>query len=222
MNKKNIFQVLLNLVFLVIFNIVFFVAGGIQHEVSAWIAYGFIHFAYITLTIVPFFVRKSSSAAVFGLSLYSISVAYFIIEFIIGLIFILVQPEGYKVSLIVQIIIAGIYFILLFLNLIANEDTADNLEKQEAELVYVKQSCAMLKGLMLTTDDKALKKKIEKAYDLVHASPTKSNSSVRDYEGTVIDLIEVLERNISRNDVAAANATLDKIIKNANERNLRL
>ena len=39
---------------------------------------------------------------------------------------------------------------------------------------------------------------------------------------TVIDLIEVLEGNVSRNDVVAANTTLEKIMKNANERNRRL
>ena len=37
-----------------------------------------------------------------------------------------------------------------------------------------------------------------------------------------MDLIEVLEQNVARNDVAAANTTLDKIMKNANERNRRL
>ena len=72
------------------------------------------------------------------------------------------------------------------------------------------------------TADKALKKKIEKAYDFLHSSQVKSNGSVRDYEMTVIDLIEVLEGNVSRNDVVAANTTLEKIMKNANERNRRL
>lgn len=222
MNKKNILWILLDLVFLVVFNVVFFVAGGTQHPASVWISYGFIHFAYIMLLVTPFLVRKSSSAAVFGFSLYSISSTYFFVAFITGIVFVVMHPETYKASLLVQVVIAGIYAIMLLSNMIANEHTADSIERHEVELQYVKQSSAMLKGIMEMTDDKTLKKKIEKAYDLLHSSQVKSSSSVRDYEVTVMDLIEVLEGNVSRNDVVAANTTLEKIMKNANERNRRL
>ena len=37
-----------------------------------------------------------------------------------------------------------------------------------------------------------------------------------------MDLIEVLEQNINRNDLIAASTTLDKILKNADERNRRV
>lgn len=222
MNKKNVLWILLDLVFLVVFNVVFFVASGTQHPASVWISYGFIHFAYIMLLVTPFLIRKSSSAAVFGFSLYSISSTYFFVAFIAGIVFIVMHPETYKASLLVQVVIAGIYAVMLLSNMIANEHTADSIERHEVEIQYVKQSSAMLKGIMEMTDDKALKKKIEKAYDLLHSSQVKSNGSVRDYEVTVIDLIEVLEGNVSRNDVVAANTTLEKIMKNANERNRRL
>lgn len=222
MNKKSVLWILLDLVFLIVFNIVFFVMGGAQHPASVWISYGFIHFAYIMLVITPFLIRKSSSAAVFGFSLYSISSAYFFAAFILGVIFIAAHPENYKWSLIVQVVIAGFYAIMLISNMIANEHTADSIERHEMELQYVKESSAMLKGIMEMTSDKALKKKIEKAYDLLHSSQVKSSGAVRDYEVTVMDLIEVLEQHVARNDVAAANTTLDKIMKNANERNRRL
>ncbi len=222
MNKKSVLWILLDLVFLIVFNIVFFVMGGAQHPASVWISYGFIHFAYIMLVVTPFLIRKSSSAAVFGFSLYSISSAYFIAAFIVGVIFIAAHPENYKWSLIVQVVIAGFYAIMLISNMIANEHTADSIERHEMELQYVKESSAMLKGIMEMASDKALKKKIEKAYDLLHSSQVKSSGAVRDYEVTVMDLIEVLEQNVARNDVAAANTTLDKIMKNANERNRRL
>ena len=222
MNKKSVLWILLDLVFLIVFNIVFFVMGGAQHPASVWISYGFIHFAYIMLVVTPFLIRKSSSAAVFGFSLYSISSAYFFAAFIVGVIFIVAHPENYKWGLIVQVVIAGFYAIMLISNMIANEHTADSIERHEMELQYVKESSAMLKCIMEMASDKALKKKIEKAYDLLHSSQVKSSCAVRDYEVTVMDLIEVLEQNVARNDVAAANTTLDKIMKNANERNRRL
>ena len=106
--------------------------------------------------------------------------------------------------------------------MLANENTAESIERHEVELQYVKRSSAMLKGIMDMTDNKTLKKNIEKAYDLLHSSQVKSDNSVYDYEVMVMDLIETLENNVSKNDDEAANAVLEKIIKNANERNRRL
>lgn len=156
MNKKNFLWIILDLIFLVIFNVVFFVISGTEHPVSVWISYGFIHLAYITLLITPKLIRKSSSSSVFGFSLYSISSTYFLVEFIIGVIFIFAKPESYKVSLVVQIITLGIYAAMLISHMIANEYTADNIERHELELQYVKNCSAQLKGIMNQVTDKNL------------------------------------------------------------------
>lgn len=222
MNKKNILWIILNLVFLVIFNVVFFVIGGTEYPVSVWISYGFMHLAYIMLLITPKLIRKSSSSSVFGFSLYSISSTYFLVEFIIGVIFIFAKFESYKGSLIVQIIIGGIYGVMLVSHMIANEYTADSIEQHEKELQYVNECSARLKGIIDQVEDKNIKKKIEKAYDTLRSSQVKSNNAVRDYELKVIDLIDALEQNINRNDLVTASATLDKILKNADERNRRV
>ena len=222
MNNKNFLWVILDLIFLVIFNVVFFVISGTEHPASVWISYGFIHLAYIMLLITPKLIRKSSSSSVFGFSLYSISSTYFLVEFIIGVIFIFAKPESYKVSLVVQIITFGIYAAMIISHIIANEYTADNIERHELELQYVKNCSAQLKGIMNQVEDKNIKKKVEKAYDTLHSSPVRSNNTARDYELTVMDLIEVLEQNIERNDLIAASTTLDKILKNADERNRRV
>ena len=70
--------------------------------------------------------------------------------------------------------------------------------------------------------DKQLRKKVEKLYDLLHSSPAKSNNSVRDYELTVLELIDALEGNIDRNDISEAETTISKIERSASERNRRL
>ncbi len=222
MNKKNLLWIILDLIFLVIFNVVFLVISGTVHPVSAWISYGFIHLSYITLLITPKLIRKSSSSSVFGFSLYSISSIYFLVEFIIGVIFIFAKSESYKVSLVVQIITFGIYAVMLISHMIANEYTDDNIVRHELELQYVKNCSAQLKGIMNQVEDKNTKRKIEKAYDTLHGSPVRSNTAARDYELAVMDLIEALEQNIERKDLIAASTTLDKILKNADERNRRI
>lgn len=222
MNKKQILWILLDLVFLIVFNVVFFVVGGTDYPSSVWLSYGFIHFAYIMLLITPYLIRKSKNTAVLGFPLYSISATYFLVVFIVGLLFIFTRPDSFKVPLIVHVIIAGVYAILLISNMIANESTADSVELHDMELRYVKNASAKLKGIMDSISDKTLRKKVEKLYDLLHSSQVKSNTTVRDYELTVLELIDALADNIRDNDSNAAERTMFTIEQNANERNRQL
>ena len=222
MNKKSILYILLDLVFLAVFNTVFFVVGGTEHPASVWISYGFIHFSYIMILITPFLIRKSSSAAVLGFSLYSISAAYFFAEFIVGLIFIFVRSESYKAALVVQIIIAGIYAILLLSNMIANEHTADSVERHEDEVSYIKTASSRVKLLLDNTNDKKANKEIEKAYDLLHSSPSRSISTVKALESEILDKVSELETAVKADSVANVITFAGEIIALTEERNRRI
>ena len=219
MNKKRMLWIFLDLVFLIVFNVVFFTVKGTDQPSSVWISYGFIHFAYIMLLVTPLLIRRSANTAILGFSLYSISSIYFIIAFIAGLIFIFIQPESYKAALIVQVIIVGIYAVMLISHMIANERTADSIEQHEMELQYVKDASSKLKRIMDSISDKQLSKKVEKLYDLLHSSPVRSNDSVHDYELSVLNLIDVLEEILGRNDIPAAETIISRIEQYANERN---
>lgn len=222
MNKKNILWIILDLIFLVVFNTVFFVMTGFQHPASVWISYGFIHFAYLMVIVTPFLIRKSSSAAVFGFSLYSISSAYFLIEFITGIIFIILKSESFRVTLVVQIVIAGLYGVLLISHLIANESTADNIERHEDEVAYIKTAASRVKALIGKPKDKKANKEIERAYDLLHSSPTKSTSTVRYLESAVMNQISDLEEAVQAGETDLIIATAGEIISTMEERNRKL
>ena len=222
MNKKSILYILLDLIFLVIFNVVFFVASGTEHPASVWISYGFIHFSYIMILITPLFVRKSSSAVIFGFSLYSISSTYFFVEFIIGLIFIFIKSESYKPALITQIILAGIYAILLISNMIANENTADSLEKHEDEVAYIKNVSSRVKLLVGKANDKKANKEIERVYDLLHSSPTRSTSTVKLIEEQIKNMIIDLEDAVRANDYTTIITVSGELISLIEERNRKI
>lgn len=57
--------------------------------------------------------------------------------------------ESYKPALIVQVIIAGFYAIMLISHMIANESTADSIERHEMELRYVKDCSARILPLLI-------------------------------------------------------------------------
>ena len=220
--KKNILWILLDLVFIVVFNVVFFVAGGTSYPASVWISYAFIHLAYLMLLATPILTRKSSSAAVFGFSLFTISSVYFIVEFIVGLVFILIKQDTVKTALIVQVIIAGIYLIILLSNLIANENTADSVERHEQEVAYIKQATSRVKLLQDKLDSKEANRKIEEAYDALHSSPTKTADTVRYTEASIREAVTDLEEAVRAKDEATAIAKAQQIISLTEERNLNL
>ena len=222
MNKKTLLWVLLQLVFLIVFNILFFVTIGTVHPASVWVSYGFIHFAYIMLMITPLLVKGTTNSSVFGYPLNAVSTAYFILAFLVGIGFIVAHPESYIYALVTQIILFGIYAVLLLSHMIANEETAESIERHEMDLEYVKDASSHLKRIADSIDDKQFYKKVERLYDLLHASPVKTNNSVRDYELLVLDLIDELEMCIANNDYSTAELTINKIERNANERNRRL
>lgn len=222
MDKKKRLQILMNLIFIVVFNVCFFIVLGLNHRSSGWISYIFIHISYIMLICTPFFVRETKNKLVIGFPLYKISQNYFILTLTSGLIFILWNLESYKISLTIHLILSGVYGVLLLANMIANEHTVDNIEKQSLELIYVKDASSRLKSILSYIDDRKLYKKIERVYDLLHSSPSKSNESVRHYELTVLELIDILEHNVEVGDVSEIELTIKKIERNASERNNKL
>ena len=222
MSRKNILYLLLDLIFIFVFNIIFFVSGGSEHEASVWIAYGFIHFSYIMLLLTGFLTSKTTNTATLTLPLYFISTIYFIVTFLVGIIFFIAHPASYKSSLIIQIIISGIYFVILITNIIANDKTAESISTHEQDLQYMKKTSAQLQSILNSATDKATRKNIERLYDLLHSSPAKSNNSVKHYEITVMNLIEELRSLMYDGDNAAINEKIIQIEQIANERNNKL
>ena len=219
MNKKNVLWTLLDLVFLIVFNTVFFVVGGADHPASVWISYSFIHLAYIMILITPILTRKGKNSAVFGFSIYAISSAYFLVEFVVGVIFILIGLESVKIPLIVQMIIAGIYAILLLANLIANESTADSERRHDEEVSYIKTASLRVKSLMNKSDNKKINKEVEKIYDLLHSSPVKSVPDVYTLETAIINKISELEQAVFSNEDDNIKRITRDITRDVEERN---
>ena len=222
MKKINVLWIILDLIFLIIFNTIFFMAGGTEHSASVWLSYGFIHFAYLLLILTPYMVRKSKSSAVFGFTLFSITPVYFLIQLVVGIIFIFVFPEKTTTAFLIQLCIAGLYGIILISNLLANEHTANSEEKRQNQIAYVKEASIKLKGLIDQINDKEAKKKIEAVYDTVYSSPVKSHPNLADIENRIIHSINALQNEVyagnKENIITLANSLFNDI----NERNMHL
>ena len=218
--KKSVLYIALDLIFLVVFNIIFFLLKPEQNPASVWISYGFIHFAYIMVIATPILVNKGKHASVFGAVTTTISAVYFFAVFVIGIIFILARPESFKACLIIQILLAAAYGIVLIINLIANETTAEKEAKREKEILFVKTCSERLKSAMELATDKEVKKAIEKAYDEVYSSPVRTHEAVRAAEMQIYNQTQQLYNVVESKDEALA--LCKEILRNTKERNLKL
>lgn len=218
MNKKTVLWGILDLIFLVVFNTIFFVVGGTDHVASVWIAYGFIHFAYVMLLITPFLMRKNIRATILGLPLHLISSVYFLTAFVVGIVFVLLKAESYKASLLFQVIIAGVYGILLVVNLIANEHTQAAEQRHAEEVGYIKEAASRVEALIGRLNDKKVNKALEKAYDILHSSPVRTTPAVAEIESNIMRLIADLEEAVLANNESDVIVTARGIVIMAEDR----
>jgi hypothetical protein len=222
MKKINALWIILDSVFLIIFNAVFFMTGGVHHKASAWISYGFVHFAYLALLATPKLIPSGKSSAVFGFSLYSVSIAYFLTELAVGAAFMLKAPDGYEAALITQLILSGLYVVTLISNMIANEHTADTEAKRNYQIEYVKQASSELKSLLGGLADKETRANVEKAYDALCSSPVKSHPSLAQAEQQILSSLGSLRTAVSAGDKTQIVAIANQLLTAVNERNRQL
>lgn len=219
MSKKCLLNVILDLIFIIVFNIVFFVAGGFDRPMSVWIAYIFIHVAYIMVLVTPLFAVKSSVSAIFNFSIYYVSTIYFVIEFIVGLVFIIAQGDSYVASLIVQLILLGLYIGVLIANLLANDTTAESVARDEAENAYIKSISSQIKLLISKPTDKKAQKEIEALYDLIHSSPSRSSNDAKPIEAQMQVKYYELEVAVKANNADTISTIISDFTSLVEERN---
>jgi len=193
--------------------------GGTKHNTSVWISYGFIHFAYVMILLTPALTRKSQSAAVFGFTLSAISMGYFFLELIAGVIFILVAPDSYKTALLLQLCIAGFYGIILVLNLITNEHTAAFEDERHQQVSYIMDASAKLRVLLANEHDRGAKRNIELIYDAVRSSPVKTYPEAAQIEHNIAQLINELEVEVSTGNGENIASLTKSLLSAIDERN---
>jgi hypothetical protein len=144
------------------------------------------------------------------------------VEFLTGIIFILVAPESGTAALLVQICIAGFYGVVLVANLLANEHTADAVEKRKPQIEYIKSASMQVKLLLGQIQDKEARKKVEKVYDTLYSSPVKSHAGLEQMEKRILQSISEFEGIVSRGDKEKVISSANALLAAVNERNLRL
>lgn len=223
MNRQRILWIILDSVFIILFNIFFFAFAKSDMPGSVWVNYSFIHFSYLLMICTSLLVRKGNSGATdYARPLYLGTWAYFLVTLFVDVVLILIAPEKSKASWLINATFLAIAAIYLLANMISNEHIADNMEKQEKDLQYIRKMSARLKPLINEAHDSNVSRKIERLYDTIMASPVKSNDSAQVVEAQLIGMVAELENSLQEGMSMDQTRIVDEMQKLANRRNSML
>ena len=214
--KKNVLWLLIAVILLTAFNAAFFLVTN-ERTSATWISYGDIHIAFLMLFLSLSLVGKEKNKAILNLSLNAVSVIYFIIELLIGVIVISLSPQTPTAAILVQSILFAIYLVIFLSVLLANQHTMEAEAQHASDIQFIKTSAARIKILVNQVDEFSQRRLIEQAYDAVRSSPSKSDYSVATIESDISVQINTLEAAIGCHDskavISAANAITSAIYK---------
>ena len=199
MNSKQIMRTVVYIGYIIIYNLIFFMKGGMDSSVAGWIAYGFVWLAILISYIAPLYCKNYKRIPENLVTNYTFSWIYSAVTIVFNAIVILLKIKSVPLTLILNLIFVVLYLQQLFYSLRVNYEVETNLERTDAERQFVRDVSKKLQMCRQMTDDAALKKEIEKAYDAVRSCPLKSNDMAMNYEIKIIGLVDTLESKMDNN-----------------------
>lgn len=188
--KNKVLSIIGIIVPVIIFNIVFFVIWGFNNPASVWVSYGLIHFAYAMLVFSPMFNKASAKNVFFSFTNNSISLIYCILEFVAGLIFIILRLKTVKISLCVQLPLLAVYTVLIICTVFFNDKTEKNTVSRQIEIDFIKTCTLKLDLVLAGQHSENVRKELFKAKELITTSPCKSYEQIKPIEEEILSLLD--------------------------------
>lgn len=208
--------------YIIIYNLIFFMKGGMDSSTAGWIAYGFVWLAILISYIAPLYCKNYKRIPENLVTNYTFSWIYSAVTIVFNAIVILLKIKSVPLTLILNLIFVVLYLQQLFYSLRVNYEVETNLERTDAERQFVRDVSKKLQMCRQMTDDAALKKEIEKAYDAVRSCPLKSNDMAMNYEIKIIGLTDTLESKMDNNQNQEVPGIVQDILNNVKKRNAML
>ena len=222
MNSKQIMRTVVYIGYIIIYNLIFFMKGGMDSSTAGWIAYGCVWLAILISYIAPLYCKNYKRIPENLVTNYTFSWIYSAVTIVFNAIVILLKIKSVPLTLILNLIFVVLYMQQLFYSLRVNYEVETNLERTDAERQFVRDVSKKLQMCRQMTDDAALKKEIEKAYDAVRTCPLKSNDMAMNYEIKIIGLTDTLESKMDNNQNQEVPGIVQDILSNVKKRNAML
>ncbi|MBO5806978.1 MAG: hypothetical protein J6Q98_02145 [Bacteroidaceae bacterium] len=190
MSNKMLLAVVLQLV-LIVLNVLFFLWVDTDCGAVVWISYACATVAYIVLE-TAYLLPRSDKGRAWGYVIPYIATMFFVVDLIAGVLLSLFV-DSVAFALTVHLIIIISFIVWGALHIGANRSISKSLERQTQDAQYVKIVAARLKAMAIMVKDENVRKEIGKLYDVVYASPIKTNAMAHEYEMKVFAGVDELE-----------------------------
>lgn len=221
MNAKQMMRTVVYIGYIIVYNLIFFLKGT-NGSTAGWIAYGFVWLAILVSYIAPLYCKNYKRIPENLITNYVFSWIYSGVTIIFNAAVIIGKIESVPLTVILNLTFAVVYLQQLFVSLRVNYEVERNLERTDAERQFVREISKKLQMCRQQTEDAALKKEIEKAYDAVRSCPLKSNDTAMNYEIKIIGLTDTLENKLDEDQTQEIPGIVQEILKNVKKRNAML
>lgn len=221
MNAKQMMRTVVYIGYIIIYNLIFFLKGT-NGSTAGWIAYGFVWLAILISYIAPLYCKNYKRIPENLITNYVFSWIYSGVTIVFNAVVMIGKIESVPLTVILNLIFAVVYLQQLFVSLRVNYEVERNLERTDAERQFVREVSKKLQMCRQQTEDVALKKEIEKAYDAVRSCPLKSNDMAMNYEIKIIGLTDILENKLDDDQTQEIPGIVQEILKNVKKRNAML
>lgn len=198
--KKNILWIILALVFVAVFNVIFFITGGYKEATaSRWVGYGMIHFSYILMVLMPVITAKSKTDRAFGIPVSMLMVIYFAIEFVAGLLFIIIN-DGLTAQIIVHTLITGLFVAAIVALLIADTSATEKQETRNVSGEFAEKLTELLAKMRNAAETDEHNAMLEELYQAALSAPRESSGDAAEVETCLLTRVKDLKVALEMKD----------------------
>ena len=191
MKNNKVLYGIIGIVALAIVNVVVFLSLK-EYTTARWI-----NIAGLNLTIIVFWgagiITGDKSEKFLGYARFPIVAVYSVLTFIISALFILINVKSVTLSVIVQVILLGLFAIVMCTNTMANNASKNITNIDKANYNKVTDMAKRIELIMQSVDDREVYKKIEKAYDSVKNANVTLQEDSTQIDNDIMQAIGVLE-----------------------------
>lgn len=212
MKNNKVLYGIIGLVALVIVNLVVFISIK-EYSTARYINIAFLNISVLNLWFFSIMFGNKEEGFMNYSRLPMVSL-YSVVTFILSALLVLINFQNVKVTIVVQVILLGIYIILLATNTMANNSARNSVAIDKNNYGKVNDMAKRLDLILKTVENREIYKKIEKAYDAVKNTKVTVNQDTTQVDNDILQSIGIIEYSVQNKNFDAIDEQVEKI-KNA-------
>lgn len=212
MKNNKVLYGIIGLVALVIVNLVVFISIK-EYSTARYINIAFLNISVLNLWFFSIMFGNKEEGFMNYSRLPMVSL-YSVVTFILSALLVLINFQNVKVTIVIQVILLGIYIILLATNTMANNSARNSVAIDKNNYGKVNDMAKRLDLILKTVENREVYKKIEKAYDAVKNTKVTVNQDTTQVDNDILQSIGIIEYSVQNKNFDAIDEQVEKI-KNA-------